>query len=287
MKTSLAKPLLSRMSERWKWPILALPYLLIALRYFLDTVEPDPLVYEVPNVTQLPFLETHWAYALLHLFAFVPVFLLSFDRKVHYYTEWKFLFPAILIMGGFFIGWDAYKTIVGVWGFNEHYITKGSLLYLPWEEWMFFLTVPFASIFIYECLNAYFPRDPLQKWDKAITLGLIGSCFLLALITIDKTYSSITFILTGGFLLYHWLYVPNTYRTLFYRAFLVILVPFLLVDGVLTGGFTQEPIIVYNPSEFMGIRLVSIPIEDAVYGFLHLFGVCYWMEWLRKGDKSI
>ncbi|HPH20418.1 MAG TPA: lycopene cyclase domain-containing protein, partial [Haliscomenobacter sp.] len=86
---------------------------------------------------------------------------------------------------------------------------------------------------------------------------------------------------------YHWLYVPNTYRTRFYRAFLVILIPFLLVDGVLTGGFTQQPVVVYNPAEFMGIRIVSVPVEDAVYGFLHLFGVCYWMEWLRKGDKVL
>jgi hypothetical protein len=53
---------------------------------------------------------------------------------------------------------------------------------------------------------------------------------------------------------------------------------------VLTGGFLAEPIIVYNPAEFMNLRIVSIPVEDAVYGFLHLFGVCYWIEWWR-GDK--
>jgi len=173
-------------------------------------------------------------------------------------------------------------TLAGVWGFNGYYVTGLNIVYLPWEELLFFVTVPFASIFIYECLNAYFPGDPLARWDKPITLGLIIGCFILGLLYISKAYSSTTFILTGGFMLYHWYYVPNTYRTRFYRAFLVILIPFLLVDGVLTGGFTKEPIVLYNPEEYMGIRILSVPFEDAVYGFLLLFGVCYWLEWLRK-----
>jgi lycopene cyclase domain-containing protein len=282
MKTELT--LASNSLLRWKWPILLWPHVLVVLLWIFIPVTPQPLVHTVDKLILLPFLETEWAYALLHVFAFVPVFLLSFDRKVHYYTSWRYLFPAILIMGAFFIVWDAGKTLMGVWGFNERYITSGRLLYLPWEEWLFFLSVPFASMFIYECLNAYFPSDPLARYDRPITLGIIITCLLLGILTLDRTYSSTTFFLTGGFVLYHWLFFRNTYRSRFYRAFLVILIPFLLVDGVLTGGFLAEPIIVYNPAEFMNLRIVSIPVEDAVYGFLHLFGVCYWIEWWR-GDK--
>lgn len=283
MKTDLAASH-TRMHSRWKWPILLWPYLLAGGLLLFGTISPEALVYRVPTLGQIPFLETHWAYAYLHVFAFVPVFFLSFDRKVHYYRSWLYLIPAILIMGAFFIAWDVYKTLAGVWGFNPQYIVGSKLLYLPWEEWLFFLTVPFASIFIYECLNAYFPGDPLAKWDKPITIGLIIVCFALGLFHINKAYTSTTFILTGGFMLYHWCYVSNIYRTRFYRAFLVIMIPFLLVDGVLTGGFTQAPIVLYNPAEFMGIRILSVPVEDAVYGFLHLFGVCYWLEWLRRRD---
>lgn len=271
-----------RMRAYWKWPILLWPYLLVAGLWLFGTISPEPLVYLVPTLGKISFLETHWAYAYLHIFAFVPVFFLSFDRKVHYYRSWLYLAPSILIMGAFFIAWDVYKTLAGVWDFNPPYIVGSKLLYLPWEEWLFFLTVPFASIFIYECLNAYFPGDPLAKWDKPITIGLIVGCFAVSLLNINKAYTSTTFILTGGFMLYHWYFVANTYRTRFYRAFLVILIPFLLVDGVLTGGFTQAPIVLYNPAEFMNIRILSVPIEDAVYGFLHLFGVCYWLEWLHK-----
>lgn len=280
MKASSAET--PQIRRRWKWPLLLWPYAVVALLWAFSSVAPEGLVYRVPKLTEFAFLESRWAYAYLHVFAFVPVFLLSFDRKVHYYKSWLYLWPAILIMGTFFIAWDVYKTLSGVWGFNENYISGWKLLYLPWEEWLFFLTVPFASIFIYECLNAYFPSDPLAKWDRVITLSLIIISFVLGIWHLNKAYTSTTFILTGGFLLYHWLYIPNTYRTLFYRAFLIILVPFLLVDGALTGCFSSAPVVLYNPAEFMGIRIVSIPVEDAVYGFLLLFGVCYWLEWLRK-----
>lgn len=280
MKASLSGT--PQMRRRWKWPLLLGPYVVVTLLWIFSAVASEALVDQVPKLTELTLLETRWAYAYLHVFSFVPVFLLSFDRKVHYYTSWIYLLPAILIMGGFFIAWDVYKTLAGVWGFNEGYISGWRLIYLPWEEWMFFLTVPFASIFIYECLNAYFPGDPLAKWDKIITLSLIVISFILGTWHWDKAYTSTTFILTGGFLLYHWLYVANTYRTRFYRAYLIILIPFLLVDGALTGSFSSAPVVLYNPAEFMGIRIVSIPLEDAVYGFLLLFGVCYWLEWLRK-----
>ena len=48
-------------------------------------------------------------------------FLLSFDRKVHFYTNWKFLFPAITIVALIFMVWDQVFTQEAIWGFNETY----------------------------------------------------------------------------------------------------------------------------------------------------------------------
>ena len=50
-------------------------------------------------------------------------FFLSFDKKVHFYTYWKALFPAILIVALAFISWDQLFTQAGIWGFNGTYIT--------------------------------------------------------------------------------------------------------------------------------------------------------------------
>ncbi len=38
---------------------------------------------------------------------------------------------------------------------------------------------------------------------------------------------------------------------------------FLLCNGVLTA----VPVVTYNPSDMLGIRIFTIPIEDFVYGF--------------------
>jgi lycopene cyclase domain-containing protein len=60
------------------------------------------------------------------------------------------------ITGLIFLGWDVLFTVKGVWSFNEKYITGFTLFRLPIEEVFFFLTVPFACLFIYYCLKYYF-----------------------------------------------------------------------------------------------------------------------------------
>ena len=52
--------------------------------------------------------------------------------------------------------------------------------------------------------------------------------------------------------------------TAFLLAYLIILIPFLLVNGLLTA----IPVVLYNDSENLGIRLYTIPVEDIFYGML-------------------
>ncbi len=260
------------------------PFIVVGILWSLDEVTRGLLDFSSRKWLEIPALEASWTYAILHICTIVPVFALSFDKKVHYYTLWRRLFPAIWIMGALFIVWDAFFGYAGVWGFNDRYLLGGRLLGLPWEEWLFFITVPFGSFFIYACLNTYFPGDPFLRFDREITLSLVAVLLVLGTVYIDRLYTASTFILSGGFLLFHYIYVPNTFRTQFYRSYLVILIPFLLVNGVLTGACTAAPVVVYNPQEFMGIRIVSIPVEDAVYGFLLLFGTVHLYH--RFGKKT-
>ena len=259
-----------------------LPILLVALQWATDFVHPSKLVYTVPKVVSISWLETNWLYAYLHLFTFIPVFLLSFDRNVHYYRKWKHLFPAIGIVAIFFIAWDVFFTIKGVWGFNESYFLGKYVFSLPVEEWLFFIIIPFSSVFIYECLNFYVKIDWLAPVEKSITTFLVLICFLLGLLYWNHMYTATTFLLTGSFLLFHLIFIKENYRSRFYLSYLVILVPFLLVNGVLTGGYTKEPVVIYNPEEFLGVRLTSVPVDDAVYGFLLIMGVITIFEYLRK-----
>jgi len=265
-------------SRKMKWGLAIAACLLVAIQWMTDKVVPDNLLMEVPLVQAVPWLETHYAYLLLHVFTFFPVFFLSFDRRVSYYRTWSRLFPAILLVGAFFVLWDVFFTVQGVWGFNDEYLTGVHILHLPVEEWLFFFTVPFACVFIYECLNHYVEKDVLKPVEPYLTPLLAGLFLVLGFLHFDRMYTATTFILTGGFLLYHYLFIDAPYRSRFYLAFLVSLLPFLLVNGVLTGGYTQEPIVVYNPDEYLGLRVTSIPIDDSVYGFLLLMGTVTLLE---------
>jgi len=53
----------------------------------------------------------------------------------------------------------------------------------------------------------------------------------------------------------------------FYMTYLVILVPFLIVNSILTGSFIEGEVVWYNNAENLGIRIFTIPIEDFSYGF--------------------
>lgn len=263
---------------------LAFASLLGGMLLFLNTTEPlNSFELLVPKLLQLDFLETQQHYWWLMLVTIIPVALLSYDKKVHYYTHWPTLFPAIIIIGLWFIGWDAVFTAVGIWGFNPHYHQASNWLGLPAEEWTFFFAVPFASYFIHVCLKSYWPNDTLAKWDRPISLGLGGVMLLMAALNWDKSYTAITMLLTGVFLIGHYFSFSNDYRTLFYRSFVVILLPFLIIDGSLTGWFTREPIVLYHPQEYLGIRLGSAPVEDAIYGFLLILLIAT----LKEGFEEI
>lgn len=260
------------------WPVL-----LVGFQWVADQVAPGQLLREVPQVSHLGWLESSYTYLFLHLFTVVPVLALSFDRNVHYYRQWRYLWGPVLIVGGVFIAWDVVFTYREVWGFNHDYLSGLFALGLPVEEWLFFMTVPFACVFIYECLNFYVKTDILGPLDPILTPILIVAFLGIGLWHFFQMYTATTFLLTGGFLLYHYRFEAKDYRGRFYLAYLVTWIPFLLVNGVLTGGYTQEPVVIYNPDEYLGIRVTSIPLDDSVYNLLMLLGVVTLFERNRRG----
>lgn len=221
-------------------------------------------------------------YLYLMLFTLSFPLVLSFDKNVQFVKKWKYFFPAVVLPIIVFLMWDYLFTLWGVWGFNAEYLLGIYLFNLPIEEISFFIVVPFACIFIYECLNYYIKKDYLQPYLKAITWGLLIIMLVVGLFNLNKLYTSVNFLSAALFLSFVYFILKPKYLGRFYFSYLVVLIPFALVNGILT----YLPVVWYNDAENLGIRLISIPVEDLVYNFSKLLSYTVMYEWLKGRDKN-
>ena len=128
-------------------------------------------------------------YLLLMIFSFGSCLVLSFDRKVAFYKNIRFLGPAILSVAIPFLIWDQIFTDYGIWGFNEVYLQGFYIGKLPIEEVLFFFFIPYCCLFIYEVLIAYFPNASLHKMTMAFSIFLVLSGVLMALTHLNQWYT--------------------------------------------------------------------------------------------------
>lgn len=187
-----------------------------------------------------------------------------------------------------FIPWDIIKTTMGVWGFNEKHLQGWYFFNLPVEEVFFFIAIPYACLFTYHSFEYLIRKDYLASSSKIITICLIVVLALVALINADRIYTFVTFIATALFLAIHLLFIKGDYYMgRFYFMYLVILLPFFLVNGALTGMFSPEAVVWYDNTQNLGIRIGTIPIEDSVYGLLLLLMNVTIYEALQSRSKRI
>jgi lycopene cyclase domain-containing protein len=210
-----------------------------------------------------------YTYLLVDLACIFIPFLASFYSKHAFYKDWTFFFKANVIVTILFLVWDYFFTEAGIWGFNPDYILGIYLGNLPIEEILFFIAIPYACVFTYFALTYLINNNPLAKIEKYITYLFICVLLVVAVLNYDKLYTSVTFFSTSLFLIY--LTFKKQDLALHYLSYFIILPFFFMSNGLLTGSFIAEPIVWYNDAENLGIRLVTIPIEDSIYGMLLIF----------------
>lgn len=222
-------------------------------------------------------------YLLINFLTVLFPVILSFDKRVRFFQSWKYIFPGLFISGLLFLFWDYLFTIYGVWSFNPDYVKGIYFLNLPLEEILFFVTVPFACIFIYECLNYYIKRDLLESVSVYITYLLIVLCAVLLVLFYDRVYTLITYGLLLVILLIAQFVLSLKFLSRFYLAYLVSLIPFYIVNGLLTS----IPVVMYNNEENMAFRVGTIPFEDHFYSMAMLLLNIMFFEYFRKRTKVV
>ncbi len=196
------------------------------------------------------------------------------------------LLPAL-----FFIIWDELKTKAAVWSFSDAHITGIKLSTLPLEELLFFFVVPYCCVFIYECIVCYFPSVKQKNWGSPVLLMMGLFLLIAAFLSIDKAYTFYTSLFNAMFiamLLIFRKWFKGFNASAFLLSYLIVVIPFLIVNGLLTG----IPVVLYNDAENLGIRIFSflpwpmnnIPVEDIFYGMLLILMNVSFYERMRSKE---
>lgn len=156
---------------------------------------------------------------------------------------------------------------------------------MPLEEYFFFLLIPYASIFIHYALEYFQPKIILnEKISNGITYVLFALSLAVAVLNYDRIYTLCSFGLFAFLMLLQIIYKWKDVQR-FYLSFIIIYIPFFFVNNALTGNYSENPVVFYDDTENLGIRVGTMPLEDSFYCFTLLYSSVLLFEYLKKKWK--
>ncbi|WP_338598395.1 lycopene cyclase domain-containing protein [Sulfolobus tengchongensis] len=219
---------------------------------------------------EITFFLPRFAYLEIDSLIFFPTLLISlvFLRGKRNYLA---LLKSILLVDPFYLLWDFIATWKDSWSFNPQYVMGIYVIDLPIEEIIFFLVTPFATLTIYDFMRDRIAKNIFIKHsenDRIIKTELIlSSLFLLTvgfIILPSHSYTAIDLIYLSSFLLLSSFQNPHIFASKYFWEFMgLTYIPFFIFDFFLT----YLPVVIYGPRSILGIRVISIPIEDFIYSF--------------------
>lgn len=220
-------------------------------------------------------------YLIINILIIIVPLILSFDKNISYYRKLPRLIFSILIVSTAFIIWDIFATKRGDWAFNPEHLVGIYFFGLPLEEILFFITVPYSCIFIYETTRFY-TKEKTLKISKNIFLAMGVILILFGIIFNYQHYTFTVSIFTGlFFLLAVYLKMNLLHSFHYWLTMLISFIPFLIVNYFLTS----IPVVTYNDSAFFGKRFITIPLEDFLYSFSMISLWILFYEVFKKRKK--
>lgn len=213
-------------------------------------------------------MDNHYTYLCINIGAVIVPLLFSFYPTIRFDKAWRSFFFAVVSAAIPFLIWDNIFTQWGVWGFNSSYITGLYLKHLPLEEVLFFFCIPYSCVFTYYCFQKLLRCSLPAQMVQNISIVLCSCLMVCGTLYLHHWYTSVTFWALALMLIYTQFIAKRAWLGCFYCTFVVLLIPFFIVNGILTGTGIDSPIVWYNNAETIGFRLLTIPLEDVFYGML-------------------
>ncbi len=202
-------------------------------------------------------------YLIINILIISVPLLLSFEKNLKFYTKLPYYFFSIIIVSTAYIIWDSIATLRGDWAFNPEYLVGLYLFHLPFEEILFFITVPYSCLFIFETVRFYVKDKKLNISRYFFLIPFVVLLFNI-LIFYKQPYTFTVSLFTAFFFLLSVLFYDKLIlSSTFWLTILVTYIPFFVVNYILTS----VPIVTYNSQAIWNIRITTIPAEDFLYSF--------------------
>jgi len=226
-----------------------------------------------------------YTYILINFFTVIICFLASFDKRIQFNRLFgKFLLSSTIVAIPFII-WDMWFTAKGVWWFDLSYTLGFKIAGLPIEEWLFFYCIPFACVFTYYCIDKFFDLGLANAFNNIIVFTAVIVLSVVGLLNYDRIYTLLTVIITILTLGYLHFMAKKEWIGKASFVYLILMPGFFAVNGILTGSLIPSPVVNYNPDDFLGVRMGTIPVEDVVYGYSQFLLNIYFFKKITKNEK--
>ena len=224
---------------------------------------------------------SYYLYLNLLIIAFPLIF--SFERRlIKFHTRIKPLLISIFLVGIFFVGWDVFATFRGHWSFNPIYVNDIKILGLPIEEILFFVTVPYSCLFVFESVLKFIGDKKIfatKKWFSLIIGALI---IAVAFGFYGKEYTFLAILSVGLSVLVVSLI---NFRLFSSRAYWIYIFLTLILFFIFNFLLTSTPVVQYSSAAITGFRITTIPIEDFLFNFSMLTNYLIIYLWASKKLK--
>ena len=220
-----------------------------------------------------------FTYLLINVFIIAVPLGYTFDARTAYYRRLPAVGISLAVVSGCYLVWDILVTARGEWSFNSRYLTGLQVFNLPLEEVLFFFTVPYSCLFIYEVV-LYSTQSSRFKLPNAYVGTAIGLLFAASILLHHQGYTSKAMASCGFFLITALLLDRPLLNSKQYWVWLAICyIPFLIVNSILTA----LPVVEYNPQAIFGVRVFTIPVEDFFYNYAML---SFYLLFYRMGKNA-